>query len=78
VRTRVVVGAALCVVGVVWIGQGIGLVGGSFMTGEAVWAIMGAVALLFGSALLIGVSRARKAQTDAEDEALDEHDGSST
>lgn len=48
-RGRLVIGAALVIIGVVWIGQGIGLIGGSFMTGEAVWAVIGAIALLFGS-----------------------------
>src|SRR5437870_5543270 len=35
---RVVVGVVLCLVGVVWIGQGVGLIHGSFMTGEVIWA----------------------------------------
>ena len=38
--------------GIVWILQGIGLLPGSFMTGEIVWAAIGAV-LLFASGLLL-------------------------
>jgi hypothetical protein len=49
---RIAVGAVLCLVGVVWIGQGVGLIGGSFMTGQAIWAVFGAVAILFGVAVL--------------------------
>jgi uncharacterized membrane protein HdeD (DUF308 family) len=48
----------------VWIGQGIGLIHGSFMTGEAVWAVIGAVALLFGASLLVGARRARRDRGD--------------
>ena len=48
-----VIGVVLCLVGLVWLGQGIGLIGGSFMTGEALWAVIGAVALVFGIALLV-------------------------
>jgi hypothetical protein len=57
---RVAIGVALCVIGVVWFGQGIGLIGGSFMTGEALWAVIGGVAILFGIALLNGARRARR------------------
>ena len=51
---RLVVGVVLCLVGVVWVGQGVGLIGGSFMSGEAVWAVIGAFAILIGAALLRG------------------------
>ena len=56
----IVIGVVLCLVGVVWIGQGIGLIHGSFMTGEAVWAVIGAVALLFGASFLVGARRDRR------------------
>ena len=35
-RARVVIAILLFGIGFVWVGQGIGLIGGSFMTGEAV------------------------------------------
>jgi hypothetical protein len=54
VRARLVIGIALCLVGLVWFGQGIGLIGGSFMSGEAVWAVIGAVAGVFGVVVLRG------------------------
>jgi hypothetical protein len=60
VRVRIVVAILLFVVGGIWIGQGIGLIGGSFMTGEAIWAVIGAVVVLVGFALLSGTLRARK------------------
>ena len=47
-----------------WIGQGIGWIGGSFMTGEGVWAVIGAVSILAGCALLRGVQRERRRNQD--------------
>jgi len=64
--TRLVIGVVLIVVGVVWLGQGIGLIGGSFMTGEAFWAVMGAFAVVLGAVLLRGAARARRG-TDPDD-----------
>ena len=46
----------LAVVGLVWLGQGIGVIGGSFMTGEPVWAIIGA-AMLVGAGVLTFAAR---------------------
>ncbi len=51
--------AALCaLVGVVWIGQGAGLIGGSFMTGSVFWAVAGA-GLLAVAVVLVIVERRR-------------------
>lgn len=49
---RRAIGVVLLVVGLVWIGQGVGTIGGSFMSGEIVWAVIGAVAVLFSVPLL--------------------------
>ena len=54
---RRIIGAVLCLIGIVWIGQGIGWIEGSFMTGEAFWAVMGALSLLFGIVILRGPRR---------------------
>ena len=56
---RIIIGGVLCLIGIVWLGQGIGLIGGSFMTGEVLWAVIGAVCLFFGAMLLRGASRKR-------------------
>jgi hypothetical protein len=48
-----VLGAALSVLGIVWILQGVGLLEGSFMTGQAFWLWMGALALAAGMGLLL-------------------------
>ena len=60
---RIVIGAIAIVVGLVWIGQGVGAIGGSFMSGEAVWAVIGAVVVLLGVALLRGAG----ARSDRDD-----------
>jgi hypothetical protein len=52
VRVRLVAGVVLVVIGAVWFGQGIGAIGGSFMTGEVLWAVIGAIAVFFGVSLL--------------------------
>jgi hypothetical protein len=63
---RIVVGVALCLVGAVWIGQGVGVIGGSFMTGQAVWAVFGAIAILAGVSLLRRPRRSGKRHGDDE------------
>lgn len=59
-RVRVGLAIVCFAVGLVWFGQGIGVIDGSFMTGEAVWAVIGAIMVLFGFALLAGVRRDRQ------------------
>jgi hypothetical protein len=58
-RAQVVIAVILLIVGVVWVGQGVGWIHGSFMTGEALWAVIGAVAILVALALLRGAARQR-------------------
>ena len=50
---RRAIAIVLILVGGVWIFQGIGVIEGSFMTGEAVWAVIGAVCVVAGLALLL-------------------------
>jgi hypothetical protein len=65
--TRLVIGAVLVLVGIVWFGQGVGAIGGSFMTGEAFWAVMGAFAIVVGAVLLRGAVRARRGDIDTDE-----------
>lgn len=62
--SRIIIGAVLIATGAVWIGQGVGAVHGSFMTGHAEWAIIGVVAIFFGFALLVGARRAYRSRSD--------------
>jgi hypothetical protein len=52
-RSRLAVAAVLLIVGVIWIGQGTGTVGGSAMSGQSMWALVGSALVLGG--LVIGV-----------------------
>ena len=49
----VVVGVAAALAGLVWTLQGLGYVGGSFMSGATVWAVIGPVVALAGLALIV-------------------------
>jgi hypothetical protein len=52
------IGAILLVVGIVWIFQGVGSLGGSFMSGNPVWAWVGVGAVALSVPLLVrGVRR---------------------
>ena len=56
-RARLAIGIVLVVIGLVWFFQGIGVLHGSFMTGEALWAVIGAIALFLGVSLLASTRR---------------------
>jgi hypothetical protein len=60
---RVVGGTLLCLVGVVWILQGLDILTGSGMSGHAVWAVFGAVLLVVGAMMLRAVRTARGARS---------------
>jgi len=48
---RYAVAAVLVIVGLIWIGQGIGLVPGSFMSGQQSWAVIGVIFVVAGAFL---------------------------
>jgi hypothetical protein len=58
--SRLVLAALFALVGLVWIGQGVGLIGGSPMTGSAFWAVVGVV-LLVVAVLILVIERRRPA-----------------
>ena len=49
---RRLIGAILVLTGAVWLGQGLGLIHGSFMTGSTFWAFVGGVCVAAGLGLL--------------------------
>ena len=57
--SRLVLAALFALVGLVWIGQGVGLIGGSVMTGSPFWAIVGAVLLVIATMILFRERRLR-------------------
>jgi len=57
----VVIGLAAALAGLVWTLQGLGYVGGSFMSGATVWAVIGPIVALAGLALItLGLRRRRR------------------
>ena len=54
-------GSLITVAGVVFTLQGVGVIGGSFMSGTTTWAILGPVIALAGLALVIAGLRRRRA-----------------
>ena len=47
-----VLGVLLALIGFVWFLQGIGVLPGSFMSGEPKWAVYGGIAVIVGVGLL--------------------------
>lgn len=54
----IVVGVLAVVIGGVWIGQGLNLIPGSFMTGDKKWFVIGTIVAVIGIILLVlGIRR---------------------
>ena len=51
VVVRYVVAAVFVLVGLIWVGQGMGLVPGSFMSGQQIWAFLGSIFVAAGAYL---------------------------
>jgi hypothetical protein len=47
-----IVGGLMILVGGVWLLQGVGILPGSFMTGQPFWAVMGTISLVVGGLLV--------------------------
>ena len=60
-----VVGAILVLIGIIWTLQGIGVLGGSAMSGQAMWAIVGPIVGVIGVVLIVvGAARRRTGDRD--------------
>ncbi len=55
--TLIFIGTLLILVGCVWILQGAGVIGGSFMTGSSRWFVIGVVCVLIGIVVAVRGSR---------------------
>jgi hypothetical protein len=51
--TRVVVGAVIALIGLLFAGQGLNLIPGSFMTGDRTWFWVGLVLVIVGIVLVV-------------------------
>ena len=59
-----VVGAVLVVLGLLWILQGLDVIGGSGMSGHAIWAVIGIVIGAVGVFLILRTLRTPPARED--------------
>ena len=53
----IVLGGLMVVMGGTWLLQGVGILPGSFMTGQSFWAVVGALVLVAGAALCYSGAR---------------------
>jgi len=58
---RLIGGVLIGLLGLVWLGQGLNLIKGSFMTGQIQWAIVGAVLVVVAAWLIYGAVRSKAA-----------------
>ena len=56
---RVTIGILLVVVGIVWTLQGVGVLGGSAMSGVTTWAVIGPLVAVAGLVLAVSGRRRR-------------------
>ena len=63
-RSRLIAGILLALVGAVWVGQGLGLLrGSSFMVDDLRWAVAGIAAVLVGIVLALSAWRSGRRTT---------------
>jgi hypothetical protein len=58
-RVSLAIGIVLVLVGLLWTLQGLDIVGGSGMSGVAVWAVIGPFVALVGIVVALGARRRR-------------------
>ena len=58
----IVISVLVGLLGLVWVGQGVGLIRGSFMTGDPKWAVIGAVLIVAAAAGVVWSLRRRSRQ----------------
>lgn len=52
-----VLGGILVVIGLIWFFQGIGVLGGSVMSGVVLWAVIGPIVAILGIVLIVRAQR---------------------
>ncbi|WP_040883889.1 hypothetical protein [Janibacter sp. HTCC2649] len=56
-RVRVILGVVLMVIGAIWGLQGLGVIGGSAMSGVTLWAVIGPLVVVGGLTLALSGRR---------------------
>jgi hypothetical protein len=59
--SRIAIAVLLDLVGIVWLLQGLGVIGGSVMSGDPVWAVIGGALLVLSSVVLVREARRGRA-----------------
>ena len=60
--SRLIIAAVLALVGLAWIGQGLGFLPGSVMSGNAFWAVVGAILIVL--AIVIAARELRRGSAE--------------
>ncbi|MBW4031338.1 MAG: hypothetical protein HIU88_01585 [Acidobacteria bacterium] len=61
----ITVGVIALVVGGIWVGQGLNLIPGSFMTGDTKWFVIGLIVAVVGILLVVlGLRRPKSSRSD--------------
>jgi hypothetical protein len=55
----IVVGVLLVAIGLLWMFQGLGVIGGSAMSGQTLWAVVGPIVAVVGIGLVVAGVRRR-------------------
>ena len=64
-NTLITVGVIALVVGGIWVGQGLNLIPGSFMTGDTKWFVIGLIVAVVGILLVVlGLRRPKGSRSD--------------
>ena len=58
---RYAIAVVLILVGLVWMGQGLGVLGGSSMTGQSIFAVIGIALVVVGAAIALLTRRSSAA-----------------
>ena len=59
--SRLVIAVVVGLVGLIWLGQGLGYIGGSFMSGSQLWATIGTLLLVLAVAIVVLEARRARA-----------------
>lgn len=59
---KLIAGVLIGLLGLVWVGQGLNLIKGSFMTGQGQWAVIGVVLILVAAWLVWNAIQQRRSQ----------------
>ena len=57
--SRLLIAVVLALIGLVWLGQGLGSIPGSFMSGSQFWATVGTLLLVAAAAIVVLEVRSR-------------------